>query len=103
MKGATPVGPSVLISVSETATHADCATTGIRWNDPTSDVTALGRMYWPTTPARIASTTEVVTSGELWPHASNKRTITSPARENESARKKIHPKQTTWKVRTRPS
>jgi alginate O-acetyltransferase complex protein AlgI len=56
-----------------------------------------------TMPTAIASTTDVVTSGELCPHASNRRTITSRARENESARKKIHAKQTTWKVRTRPS
>src|SRR4051812_20583868 len=98
MNGATPVGPSVLIRVSATATQADCATTGRRWKEPTSDVTALGRMYWTTMPAAIATTTDVVTSGELWPQASNSRTITSRARENESARKKIHAKQTTWNV-----
>src|SRR3954469_12307878 len=102
MNGATPVGPSVLMRTSATATNADWATIGMRWNDATSDITAVVRMYWLTTPTRMASTTEVVTSGELWPHAAKRRTITSPARENESARKKIHAKHTTWNVMTRP-
>src|SRR6185437_16571542 len=103
MKVATPVGPSVLMRVSATATHAACATTGRRWNAPTSEVTAVGWTYWLAIPTTIASTTDVVTSGELWPQAGNSRVMTSPAREDESALKKIHAKQTMWKVRTRPS
>ena len=64
---------------------------------------ASERTYWPPIPTRIASTTEVVTSGEGSPHAVNRRSITSPARANEPERKKIHAKQTTLNVRTRPN
>jgi hypothetical protein len=60
-------------------------------------------MYWPPIPTAIASTTDVVTSGEGCPHAVNSRSSTCSARPSESARKKIHAKQTTWNVTRRAS
>src|SRR5690242_14188628 len=101
MNGATPVGPRVLIKVSATATDAACATTDSLWKDASNDATAVGRTYCPTIPTRIASTTDVVTSGELFPHAVKRRSSTSPAREKESARKNTQAKHTTWNVSTR--
>ena len=52
-------------------------------------VSAPGRTYCAPMPTTIASTTEVVTSGEGCPHAVKSRSITAPARAKESARKKI--------------
>src|SRR4051812_19770013 len=103
MKGATPSGPRVLITISATAKHVAWTGTGSRWKPLRAAPIAPGRMYWPRIPTRIATTTEVVTSGEDPPHASKSRAIISPARPKESARKKIHAKHTTWKVRMRPT
>src|SRR3954452_14588164 len=103
MKGATPPGPRVLITINETAKHVAWSGTGSLWNPRNATPIAPGRTNWPRMPTRIAATTDPVTSGDGSPHAVKRRVITSPARDNESERKKIHAKQTTLKVRTRPN
>src|SRR4051812_19748383 len=103
MKGATPSGPSVLISIRQIPTAAACAGSGNRPKPLHTATIAPGRTYWPPIPTTIASTTDVVTRGDGSFHAVNRRLITSPARTNEPERKKIHAKQTTLKVRTRPN
>ena len=103
MKGGTPTGPSVSISATPTPMQLACASVGMRPKPRTTAVTTLGRTYWPPIPTAIARRTEVVTSGEDWPHAVKSRSRIWPARARESARKKIHAKQTIWKVRIRPN
>ena len=66
MKGATPSGPSVSITMSATARHAACAATAAA-GSRRRRVAAPGRTYCPPIPTAIASTTEVVTSGEASP------------------------------------
>src|ERR1041384_340937 len=102
MKGATPSGPRVLITINATPTQAPCATTGSRWNDTARLLAAVGRTYWPAIPTAIARTTDVVTSGEGRPHASKSLWRIWPARWNESAREKNQPKETTYNGRQRP-
>ena len=103
MNGATPSGPSVLMSIRQTATAVACAGNGRRAKPRRTAPSAETDTYCVPIPTTIASRTDVVTSGELCPHAVKSRSSTCPARPNESARKKIHPKQTTWNVSRRPS
>ena len=57
--------------------------------------------YCEPIPTRIASSTPLVTSGEASPQPVKRPPIISHAASNESARKKIHAKQTKWKMTMR--
>ena len=57
--------------------------------------------YCEPMPTAIAASTPHVTSGDGSPQAVNRRTMRSQASANESERKKIHAKQTTWNVTKR--
>src|SRR5439155_20252368 len=103
MNGATPSGPSVLMSIRHAPTAVACAGNGSRAKPRSTAPTVETETYCAPIPTTIASTTDVVTSGELCPHAVNNRSSTCPARPNEPARKNTQPRHTTWNVISRPN
>src|SRR3970282_801869 len=101
MNGATPSGPIAWVTRRASERTAACAGTGRREKRAMIVSGKRWGRYCDPMPTAIAARTAPVTSGLGSPHAVKSRSITSQASANESARKKIHAKQTTWNVAKR--
>ena len=101
MNGATPGGPSVVMTRRTAASTAPWANTLRRENTSCARRGRACGTYWDPMPTAITSNTAKFTSGDGWVQPVNSRPNIANALANEVARKKTHPTQTSWKVANR--
>src|SRR5579875_3007997 len=101
MNGATPLGPRVVMPSRTRPRIAACTAArcseNTRWRRTSEPA---GTNCAPITPA-TTRTKSGVTNPEPAPHPVTRRDSSAQALENDDALKKIHPRQTNWKVQNR--